>query len=280
MAVEAYLLERHVSWITWHTVLNNHASQRPKAHGGALVDSVTACKEFTPPGPSCAEWRCTLTLPNSFAPGDGRRVEVTGEGTSKDAAGELACLRAVAELISESPQNFVLRPKHWMVSPDELVAHLPGGAFAGHQALPVHTRARNRDAGAEANMDDAEARVAELLQRCLHAHGGVFDPSAVSHKRMGLGPQDERVYDKLNKLLKTGQLRAFIDKHPAFTWSPKGQKGMLVTWAHGPQRPAVDDVPALEAGALEESVRTPGFASASGADLVTHARMYDLTGKR
>ena len=92
---------------------------------------------------------------------------------------------------------------------------------------------------------------------------------------MGLGPQDERVYDKLNKLLKTGQLRAFIDKHPAFTWSPKGQKGMLVTWAHGPQRPAVDDVPALEAGALEESVRTPGFASASGADRVTQAPSGD-----
>ena len=94
-----------------------------------MVDAVTACKEFTPPGLSCAEWRCTLILPHSFAPGYGRRVEVTGEGTSKDAAGELACLRAVAELISESPQNFVLRPKHWMVSPDELVAHLPGGAF-------------------------------------------------------------------------------------------------------------------------------------------------------
>ena len=30
----------------WHTILNNHASTRPKALGGKLCESVTACKQF------------------------------------------------------------------------------------------------------------------------------------------------------------------------------------------------------------------------------------------
>ena len=42
-AVEAYLLEKraNVQTISWHTVLNNHASTRPKEHGGPLVRGVT-----------------------------------------------------------------------------------------------------------------------------------------------------------------------------------------------------------------------------------------------
>ena len=41
-----YIQQYHVTYISWHTTLNNHASTRPKAYGGKLVDSVTACKAF------------------------------------------------------------------------------------------------------------------------------------------------------------------------------------------------------------------------------------------
>ena len=241
--VETYLLEHHVGSIRWHWVLNNHASTRPKLHGGPLVRSVTDCKEFAAPGLARAEWRCTLTLPNSFAPGDGRRVVVTGEGKSKDAASELACLRAVVSLISESPKDFVLRPVRWTVSPDQLVANLPGSASGEHQALPVHTPARLRGAGEEAGTPDADARIAELLHQCLNAHGGELDPSKISHKRMGLGPEDEHVYEKFNKLLVPGGLKAFVESHPDFTWNWGAKKGMVIRRAHGAQH----DVPSMYA---------------------------------
>ena len=54
--------------ISWHTILNNHASTRPKCHGGPLCPSVWVCKEFETCG---SEHVCRLVLPNSYAPGDG-----------------------------------------------------------------------------------------------------------------------------------------------------------------------------------------------------------------
>jgi len=238
--VEAYLFEHRVSHITWHTVLNNHASTRPKQHGGSLVHAVTKCKEFESFGP---EWRCTLTLPNSFAAGDGRRVAATGEGATKDAASELACLRAVASLISLSPSEFLLRPAHWNVSPDDLVANLPGAdpASGGHQALPVHTPARLQRAGQLADTPDADARLVALVRKCLNAHGGEFDPSWISHKKMGLKHGAERVHEKFNKLLVSGRLKAFVESHSdEFAWYPKAANtGMLITWANWARQPAV-----------------------------------------
>ena len=155
------------------------------------MQSITACKTFSAPGPASAVWECTLNLPNSFAWGDGLSVQTNGQGASKEEASEVACRRAVARLISASPSQFLLRPKHWAVSPQELVARLPG-ADAGRQALPVHAPARLRGAGEEATTPDADARAVALVRRCLDAHGGEFDPSRISRRLMGLGPDEER----------------------------------------------------------------------------------------
>ena len=43
--VEAYLVEQRSSEISWHLVLNNHASTRPKACGGPVARAVTECKD-------------------------------------------------------------------------------------------------------------------------------------------------------------------------------------------------------------------------------------------
>ena len=255
MEVEAYLQQHRVQHISWHTVLNNHASTRPKTHGGQIVPSITECKTYSAPGPASAVWECTLDLPHSFAAGDGLRVQTNGQGASKDEASEVACLRAVAHLISASPSQFLLRPKHWAVSPQELLAHLPG-ADAGHQALPVHIPARLRAAGEEATTPDADARMVALVRRCLDAHGGEFDPSRISSKLMGLHPDEERVYSTFNKLLVPGGMKAFIESHPEFSWRPKENKGMRITWAHGQV--------ALEVPPVAAGVAAPGSASASG----------------
>ena len=104
MTVEAHLLESRKRMKSWHIVLNNRASTRPMTHGGNTVEPITARSVFSAPGPAKAVWRRTLTLPRSFAKGDDRRVGVQGEGISNDDASELACLKAVAALITAPPQ--------------------------------------------------------------------------------------------------------------------------------------------------------------------------------
>ena len=147
--VEEYLAEHHKG--TWHITLNNHASTRPKIYGGALVPVVSHCKTFEhiAPGSASAAWRCSLDLPNSFTPTDGRRLQTEGYGTTKDEASELACRRAVAFLLMMDPSQVVLRPAHWRISPAALLEGLPF-THTVHQALPVHVPRRSLEAGVEA----------------------------------------------------------------------------------------------------------------------------------
>ena len=106
------------------------------------------------------------------------------------------------------------------------------------QALPIHVPARHREAGADAaTLTPAEVddRVAELVRECLRAHGGTVDPSRISHRALGLGPADARVYARLNKLLGPGQLRWFVERHPESAWHAKDPKGMIITWETPPE---------------------------------------------
>ena len=91
-AIQDYIQEHHATGIKWHHTLNNHASTRPIKLGGPLVHSVSECKSFEElPQVSDgatqvsdgATFRCTVVLPNSFAPGDGcvlSQIEASGAG--------------------------------------------------------------------------------------------------------------------------------------------------------------------------------------------------------
>jgi hypothetical protein len=234
-AVETYLDKHHNG--PWHLTLNNHASTRPKIYGGPLVPSVSNCKTFAPPGSASAAWRCSLDLPHSFTPDDGRRLEATGYGKTKEQASEVACRRAMALLLMTSPGEVVLRPTHWWISPSSLLEGLPGTDVV-HQALPVHVPARSLEAGVDAaRLTEAEVndRVATLLRRCLRAHEGSFDPARISRRALDQEPDEEPVYSQLNKLLERNQLRTFVDSHPEFSWSVAPWSslglGMVITWA-------------------------------------------------
>ena len=240
-AVEAYLAEHHLASVTWHFTLNNHASTRPKANGGPLVRAVTPCKTFTHVAPGSAvgaavgagSWRCSLDLPNSFTPTDGRRLQTEGYGSTKTEASEHACRRAVAHLLMTEPSQVILRPAHWRIPPSALLEGLPGTETV-HQALPVHVPARSLEAGVEAatlTAAEVDYQVADLLRRCLNAHGGSFDPSRISRAALGQGPGEERIYSQFNKLLLPGGLRPFVERHPEFSWTSRDPKGMLITWA-------------------------------------------------
>ena len=202
-AVERYLEPHHKG--SWHLTLNNHASTRPKDYGGSLVHSVAACTTFhCSAGGLLPAWRCSLDLPHSFTPCDGRRVEVTGYGNTRKEAGEAACRRVMAVLLMRSPGDVVLRPLHWWISLDSLVRGLPG-TVAEHQALPVHVPWRLRGDGKEEDrLPEAEVkeRVASLLRLCLRTHGGSFDPAHISRSALGQKRDEEPVYSQLNKLLK------------------------------------------------------------------------------
>ena len=50
-------------------------------------------------------------------------------------------------------------------------------------------------------------------------------------------------------------MKAFIESRPEFSWRPKDNKGMLITWAHGQV--------ALEVPPVAAGVAAPGSASAS-----------------
>ena len=236
-AVQEYIAWHHAKHITWHFTLNNHMSTRPKEYGGPLVHSVTKCKTYTQvePGVASSPWRCDLDLPNSFAPDDGLRLEVSGQASTKEAAAEINCHLAMALLLNANPSQVVLRPKHWNISIDALVAGLPQ-PDAVPQALPVHACGANRNNdGADAPLSpaDVESQVSDLIQRCLNAHGGSFDPSHINNKAVGIGPGEEKVHSVLNRLLRPGKLREFIDRHPDFQWCRSEPKGMRIAWAAG-----------------------------------------------
>ena len=200
--LEAYLEQHRAPHISWHIRLNNHSSTRPQAYGGKVVPAITKCKTFTQMG--SGTWRCDLDMANSFAPGDGIRLQEVAEASSKSGAGDLVCRKALARLLLADPSQVVLRPGHWTVSPSELLAGMPG-VEPEHQVLPVHVPIRLREANsAQAeglSTQEIDEKVAEILRQCLDTHGGQFDPSAISHKTAGLKREDERLYAGLNKLL-------------------------------------------------------------------------------
>ena len=190
-AIEAYIRDQHTG-VSWHLVLNSHASTRPKVLGGPLVPAVTDCKTYQEieAGSATSFWRCILQLPNSFQPNDGRRLESVGEGHTKEDASEDACRKAFAKLLYAEPSNVVLRPLHWKIAPDELVDSLPLSR-GSHQALPLHISARQENAGAQTAVlseSERDALVTDLIRICINTHGGVSltHPRFVARRR-GLG---------------------------------------------------------------------------------------------
>jgi hypothetical protein len=82
-----------------------------------------------------------------------------------------------------------------------------------HQALPVHVRSRSQASGAEGATlcpTARDARVTDILRKCLHKYGGSFDPSRIA----------PTFYTELDRLLLPGALKPFVEGHPEFAWTP------------------------------------------------------------
>ena len=136
-AVERYVEQHHKG--SWQSTLNNHTSKCSKVDGEPLVNSLTKCMTFVhiEPDSASAAWRCSLDLPHSFTPGDGRSVEATGYGKTKGEALEVACRQCMALLLITCPRDVVLQPLDWWIPPSTLVKGLLCTDLVQH-SLPVH----------------------------------------------------------------------------------------------------------------------------------------------
>ena len=230
-----YIEYYHKKEISWHITLNNHSSTRPDQWGGKTIHSLDDCKQYTRAGSGSTNWRCTLDLPNSYAPQDGLRVCVFSEAPKKKEASNQACRLAFIHLLIENPGKVVLGPLHWHVSINHLLANMPE-SLPPHQALPVHVRGRMNSESATERWSDPphvwKDRVAKLLRDILNSHGGTFDPSHINHNKMGRTKRDPHAYEELNKLLKPNELKEFVHQHPDFAWEAKNKKGIVIKWSN------------------------------------------------
>ncbi len=237
-AVENYLCERRSPHILWHTILNNHSWSRPHGRGANVGPSITACKIFLQRRWG-GSWTCRLDVPHSFTPGDGLPLRAEVEARTQREAGELVCRSALAHLLMQNPSKVLLRPKHWTVPLEKLVAGLPG-VLAEHQALPVHrpvrarappvhARGAEREAGvsaAEVSTEMVSNDIADILRTWLRIYGGEVDPYALRNAPPGLVPHDDGF---------TACLAGVVDKQADMAWRPKdpGQnpEGIIISWA-------------------------------------------------
>jgi len=252
-AISQRLIEAKNADISWHIVLNNHASKRPKAYGGPLCHSVKACKTFGRVG---SMHSCRIVLPNSYAPDDGKVVDIEAVGPDKRKAEDYAGCAAFAILCSDKDglPNVIFRPAHWKVPIATLVADIGRivDSSATFQPLAVHQRPAASGAMVTGDLQNVPAanlmKAADLIRLCLRAHDGSFDPSNIEHKKIvQVGGPQEKVYAQLAALLPQGSLRQFVEQHPEFDIEEKDNRCYIKWQGSDPPLP------------------TPGVAGASGA---------------
>jgi hypothetical protein len=253
-AIYQRLQRAKVDNIRWHIVLNNHASTRPKEHGGKLCNSITACKQFDRVG---TRYRCRLKLPNSYTPDDGREVSATAVAAVKETASEDACCKVFARLCSDlhGLRRVIFRSVHYNVPCQELVDDIvaiinnthDGGPSATVRPLAEHHAASG--ATFAGTLQDVPAgdldRAAELIRLCLQAHDGGFFPSNIDHKKIVAvgGEPQVKAYAQLATLIPEKGLKQFIEQHPDFDSEEKGGR-LYITWK-SPTSPASAAHPSL-----------------------------------
>ena len=262
LAIQKRLREVKEPHITWHTVLNSHASKRPRKYGGPLCASVTACKAFTRVGEAHS---CRIVLPNSYAPDDGKVVDVEASAPDKATAEADAGCAAFARLCADRDglENVIFRPCHWTVPTETLINDIGFmlGAADTIQPLGVHRRraaaSGARVEGALQNVPDENLqRAAALIRLCLRAYDGSFAPSK-------LALDQAKVYAQLEALLPVAHLRQFIEQHPEFDIDETGGPWRIKWRSAAPQRPP----PGVCAAAAVAPVTSaaPSASAASGA---------------
>ena len=223
LAVEEHLQRHLLETFSWQTVLDNTITTRPKEHGGPVVQSISDRIKFSRVS---SDWTCQLDLPlpPTFAikvlamPAD--QVQATATAPTKKEAQNRASRKMFALLLLADPGWVMMHTSHWKIPPQQLIDNMPGGNQQ-RQVLPARLpRVHGDPAAAAAGLtsQEVDARVENILRRCLDAYGGLFDPSDIDHDKVGLGPEDEPVHQQLHSLIGPGQLRSVIGRLPGISW--------------------------------------------------------------
>ena len=257
-AIRSLLQQAKEDHTSWHTILNYHASKRPKKHGGRLCRSLRDHQVFGRVGVLGAMHSCRLVLENSYAPEDGMVVRAECNAFTRRAADEYVCYDIFAQLCNSRDclHKVVLRPAHWKVPIEALLADigLLVNPWETYQPLAVHYSAGAATfAGALANVPEANLeRTAELIRLCLRAHGDDFDPTAICHQKIVQeGGEQPRVSAQLARLIPKKTLRQFINQHPEFEYFVKSP-GDRPRIRYAPA--AYDNPPAAAPGALSAAL--------------------------
>jgi hypothetical protein len=118
LALETFLRAKK-STMSWHTIVNNTTSTRPKVNGGNLFKSLTALEQTRQTRDG--EHTCTISMPCSFDTGDSEGFTVERTGNSQREAIEAACLRVFAILCLKDRRRVIFRSSHWKCSLEELL---------------------------------------------------------------------------------------------------------------------------------------------------------------
>jgi hypothetical protein len=118
LALETFLRAKK-STMSWHTIVNNTTSTRPKVNGGKLFKSLTALEQTRQTRDG--EHTCTISMPCSFDTGDSEGFTVERTGNSQREAIEAACLRVFAILCLKDRRRVIFRSSHWKCSLEELL---------------------------------------------------------------------------------------------------------------------------------------------------------------
>ena len=195
-AVQRVLQEAKHTNISWHTILNNHATC---CRGGfARLAAV-------------------------------QRVLQEAKHTNNEAA-ENVCLAVLARLFAGGLSNVVLCPEHWNVPIEVLhgfLRRIVDPSATTHQPLAVHQRGDvPGPTGRPTELIPANLeRAAELVRVCLRSHGGSFNPQEINHKliEQTAGPQ-KKVFAQLAELLPKGTFKNFVAQHPDFDIDDDGKR--------------------------------------------------------
>jgi len=209
-AVENYLKEQH-QWGSWHNILNNTTSTRPKRCGGPTFQSLAALKQTTVVTPGFHT--CIICLPCSFVAGDGEEFAVSATATSPEEAGEAACLCAFATLLVKDASKVLLRQTHWRCAVSEVVAMISTITGDMRQPLTAHVADGTRPSSQSGCANEKD--VLDLLRAILQNEGGIADPSRLRLDEMldHALTLCAKPYLRLDEMLMRGTLRQFLQAH-------------------------------------------------------------------
>ena len=234
--LETYLQEQHLT-STWHHILNNTTSTRPKDFGGPTFPSLEALKQTTMATPGIHT--CTICLPCSFEAGDGEEFAVSATAPSQKQATEAACLSAFATLLMKNKSKVLLRQTHWRCSVADLIVGI--SAIIDGSCQPLAACVPEQVLGPSNQGETCEQDVLVFLRAILQHEGGTADPS-----RLRTFPDGTKPYLRLGEMLPRGALLNFLQSHSEeFEVLPHGlgRKGFMFRLRSQPPTNAAGVVP-------------------------------------